>query len=479
VTTTAFSKTGIGRWVLPGALALTACAGAPGEAPESEETPDASADAIVDADASADASRPADGTAPRETGADATLTDVVPLPEPEDVTAADAARADASAEDATVHDAGEPDATAADAHEADAASSDASVRDASGDAETDASRDAETDASRDAETDASADAGLGVSCAADAGGALSSTGNPLLLACTGLYANWATRTLAPGVVAYDPGLHLWADGAAKARYVYLPPGTKIDTTNMDEWTFPVGTKLWKEFTLDGLKVETRLIHKTASGWIWTTYQWSKDQTTAVELTTGATGVNGTPYEIPDHGHCLTCHAGRLDFVLGFEAIGLSTPTATGLRMSELVDGGWLTSPPASPLVIPGDATAIAALGWLHANCGNACHSQSEYALANDTGFWMRLSASGLATVQGTTTYQTGVNVEATFKEPDGGRIQRIAPGEPDASCVIFRDGYRDVGSEGIQMPPIDTHVVDTADLKAVSTWIASLPRDGG
>jgi len=111
-------------------------------------------------------------------------------------------------------------------------------------------------------------------------------------------------------------------------------------------------------------------------------------------------VNGTTYEIPSLDNCRVCHMGRLDFVLGFEAISLSSPQATGLTIANLAARGWLTAPPAAPLTIPGDANASAALGWLHANCGNACHNPSNYALAGSTGFFMRLSASQLGSVQG-------------------------------------------------------------------------------
>jgi hypothetical protein len=314
-----------------------------------------------------------------------------------------------------------------------------------------------------------------IACSPDAGGAVGASGAPLLLGCTGLYSDWSSQTIATSAVAYDPGLHLWSDGAVKTRYVALPPGTQIDTSDMDEWTFPIGTKIWKQFVVAGLKVETRYLYKnSAYVWVYTTYQWSPDQTRAVELTTGALDVNGTGYEIPYLDECRTCHMGRLDFVLGFEAIALSTPMATGLNMSALVAGGWLTQPPAAPLAIPGDATASAALGWLHANCGTACHNPSPYSLAGSTGFFMRLESSELGSVEATGTYTTGVNVTATFKEPDGGSLLRIAPGNPAGSCVVFRDGYRDTDGQGIQMPPQDTHVVDTADLSVVEGWITSL-----
>ena len=246
---------------------------------------------------------------------------------------------------------------------------------------------------------------------------------------------------------------------------------------MDEWTFPVGTKIWKQFAFGGKNVETRYLFKRGnSDWVYTTYQWSADQTTATELTTGATDVGGTGYEIPYLDECRTCHMGRLDFVLGFEAVALSTPQASGLTMATLVAAGWVTDAPGSPIVIPGDATTSAALGWLHANCGTACHNASNYALAGSTGFFMRLDVADLATVETTATYTTGVNVPAMYVPPDGGTLMRIAPGDPAGSCVVFRAGYRDTEGERIQMPPDDTHVVDAADLAVVASWITSRAR---
>src|SRR5688572_6099930 len=58
---------------------------------------------------------------------------------------------------------------------------------------------------------------------------------PDSLADTGLYADFAARTLAPGVIRFRPRYELWSDGATKERYLWLPPGTKIDTRDMDAW----------------------------------------------------------------------------------------------------------------------------------------------------------------------------------------------------------------------------------------------------
>src|SRR5688572_10898868 len=74
---------------------------------------------------------------------------------------------------------------------------------------------------------------------------------PRTLECTGLYADLSTKQLAVGVREYAPAVELWSDGADKRRFIALPAGKQIDASNPSEWKFPVGTKLWKEFSVTG------------------------------------------------------------------------------------------------------------------------------------------------------------------------------------------------------------------------------------
>jgi hypothetical protein len=323
----------------------------------------------------------------------------------------------------------------------------------------------------DAATDASdAASGLGIDCATDAD-------HPVELGCTGLYSNWPSRTVASDVRAYSPGYTLFSDGAEKRRWIHLPPTTTIDTSNMDEWAFPVGTKLWKEFRLGGGGglVETRLLWKRGAGdWYRTTYAWSGDGTSATELTTGQTNVDGGTYEIPSQTMCDTCHQGRIDGVLGFEAVSLAASGASGLTMNELLVEGLVTNAPAAPVVVPGDATTSAALGWLHANCGEACHNRSPQAFAGPTGLFMRLEVATLGSPQSTDTWQTAVNVPSGFQPYPGAGFVRIAPNDTSRSAIYFRANFRDDMGQGFQMPPIDTHVIDTSDVAALAAWIATI-----
>ncbi len=106
-------------------------------------------------------------------------------------------------------------------------------------------------------------------------------GAPTDLRCTGLYTDVATKTVSPQARTFTPAVELWSDGAEKQRWVVLPDGTQIDTTSMDDWTYPVGTKAWKEFRAFGKRIETRFLQKVrADRWLSGVYVWSADETTA-------------------------------------------------------------------------------------------------------------------------------------------------------------------------------------------------------
>src|SRR5690349_7183417 len=70
---------------------------------------------------------------------------------------------------------------------------------------------------------------------------------PTTLDCTGLYDDILKKKTASSAVEFTPAAPLWSDGAEKHRSIALPPGTQIDSSDADQWKFPVATKLWKEF----------------------------------------------------------------------------------------------------------------------------------------------------------------------------------------------------------------------------------------
>ena len=304
------------------------------------------------------------------------------------------------------------------------------------------------------------------------------------LACTGLYGEggtgWKTKTVPPEVRPFTPGLQLWSDGLDKSRFLYLPPGTRVDTTRMDEWRFPVGTKLWKEFRWKGRRIETRFLWKRPGGtWLRTTYRWSGDERTALELTDGERNVPGTNgYEIPSQADCLTCHGGRADGVLGFEAIALAHQDARGLTLERLVQEGLLTHAPGQALRIPGAPVDAEALGYLHMNCGVSCHSVNLHALGSTSGLHLRLEAGELGSVEETDTWRTSVGVKSLFQTSGlfGGSHMRVTPGDAKRSTLLNRMAAR---GDAAQMPPVGTRVVDEQGHALIQRWIDAMPVRAG
>ncbi|HRQ63555.1 MAG TPA: hypothetical protein PKZ76_01595 [Xanthomonadaceae bacterium] len=99
---------------------------------------------------------------------------------------------------------------------------------------------------------------------------------PTWLHDTGLYAAPGTNLLRAEVVSFSPQYPLWSDGARKRRWIALPPGAAIDASQPAAWEFPAGTRLWKEFSVRGRRVETRLIERLADGaWRFAAYAMYK------------------------------------------------------------------------------------------------------------------------------------------------------------------------------------------------------------
>jgi hypothetical protein len=334
------------------------------------------------------------------------------------------------------------------------------------------------DAGVDAPAEAAVDAAPPFDCSEDSG-----DGIPTHLYCTGLYGDWGAKTPASGVRPYTPGLVFWSDGAQKSRWMYIPPGTKIDTTDMDEWSFPVGFKVWKEFKL-GKRVETRLFWKRgASDWARTTYRWKDDESDALRFEDGTGYDGGSAYEIPDVLQCDTCHMGRKDKMLGIEAIGLAAPGGSGVTLATLVQEGLLTSPPAATSVrVPNDATGKAAdaLAYIHVNCGTACHNRNPSAQSFMTGLFMRLATAqtlgdaGTGRAEDTDTYVTAVNVKAVTPPWSTQGLYRIKPGDLTNSLVATLPNTRTTILNG-QMPPIVTHQIDDAGVGTIQSWVQALP----
>jgi hypothetical protein len=293
---------------------------------------------------------------------------------------------------------------------------------------------------------------------------------------TGLFTDIATKALAPDVVPFEPEFVLWSDGAIKKRWVRIPPGATIDTTDPDRWKLPVGTQLFKEFSRDGKRLETRLVERIAAtgdddaDYFLGAFLWRDDESDADFVREGASNVRGTTHDVPSAAQCWSCHIGEPGHALGFSAFQLSH-TRPGMNLGELRKRGIV---PESLVDRPaaGDTTTRAAIGWLHANCGH-CHNEKGAAWP-DTDMSLRLPY-GYADPRTTTLYTSTVGARVRSFVGNGFTF-RIAAGDPDASAVAHRLASRE---RATAMPPLATEIVDPEGTSRVRAWIATLPRDAG
>jgi hypothetical protein len=321
--------------------------------------------------------------------------------------------------------------------------------------------------------------------AASAGPRASGWHAPARLADTGLYSDFESRAIDPRNLRYSPQYPLWSDGARKTRWIHLPPNAVIDASDPEVWKFPVGTKIWKEFAWER-RVETRYLERTRQGWMYAAYQWRDDESDAVlasdsgALTTHEVAP-GRPHAIPSVADCKNCHRGGRAEILGFSALQLSPDrdplaphreplesdmvTLTSLVERRLVRGLPRDLVERSPRIEAATPRGRAAMGYLHANCGN-CHD-SEGPLSS---LGVALRHSLRARAPGDEPAAAAIEHPSRFKasRAPGAKSVWIEPGSPDSSALVVRMASR---SPIAQMPPLGTQQVDAEALRLVREWI--------
>ena len=316
------------------------------------------------------------------------------------------------------------------------------------------------------------------------------SGPPPTLAATGLYASGSSTEIRAGNLSFSPQYPLWSDGAAKRRWIRLPSGAAIDARDPDAFVFPPGTRLWKEFSFGGRRIETRYIERRADGrWDFATYRWNAQGSDAVLVPAGGerglavAEAPGGRYELPSRNDCLACHDGAAVPVLGFGALQLSTDRDAGaahavaadpgdLDLRKLAERGLLRGLPRSlrespPRIAAATATERAALGYLHGNCG-ACHNDDGAPAPVRLVLAQRVADAAASRHR---MLQTTVGVTARLQPAAAAPpVQRIAPGLPDDSLLLQRMRSRHAA---LQMPPLGTAQPDPEGLALIERWIAN------
>jgi uncharacterized repeat protein (TIGR03806 family) len=279
---------------------------------------------------------------------------------------------------------------------------------------------------------------------------------------------------AGGLIPYAPNAAFFSDGAVKARWLALPDGQRINVDASNDFDFPSGSVLMKNFSLGGQLVETRLFMRHNDGnWAGYTYQWNDQHTDATRVVGGKTvQVAGQTWEFPSEAQCLQCHTQAAGRSLGLEIgqlngnFGYPTGrTANQLTTLNAIDTltPALTQAPAQLPVIPdpqGSAGTPAerARAYLHSNCGY-CHRPGGPTPSDmDLRYTTALNATNACDIT-----PTLGNLSIT-------NPRLIAPGSAARSVVVAR--INRTGTDA--MPPLARHTIDTAGVILISDWINSL-----
>ena len=306
---------------------------------------------------------------------------------------------------------------------------------------------------------------------------LSQTG---LLEAEGLEAIIARAHAAPGsrpagdasrFHLYEPRWPLWSNGSHKIRHVVVPHGRQIDTSDGDDWKFPVGTLFFKTFTFEtaqGVRpIETRVIRGLEDGWEFAVYEWEPDGNDAKLLDIGwarpieLPGRDGRTirHEIPSRLQCRQCHEANTNFIIGFSELNLNAPLSgrsERTQLEELHACGVLSHLATEPARIDDDAYGSASVrGYVHGNCVHCHNGRNRLDLSAD------------------------VFLANTLSRPTQGMLfpagQRIRPGEPDESLLYLALARSDQPElAAAHMPPVGVQEPDTAAAEEMRAWITSL-----
>lgn len=138
------------------------------------------------------------------------------------------------------------------------------------------------------------------------------------------------QTPSLNVLPYEPSSSLFTDYAHKKRFVWMPTGTKANFDGDDKvLDLPIGAALIKTFYYDNVQnispvggtriIETRIMIRKESGWIFAEYIWNAEQTDAFLDTTGDGSytqiewkdenniIKNTNYRMPSEEQCIVCH----------------------------------------------------------------------------------------------------------------------------------------------------------------------------
>jgi uncharacterized repeat protein (TIGR03806 family) len=298
------------------------------------------------------------------------------------------------------------------------------------------------------------------------------------------------------VLPLEPESTLFTDYALKKRFVWMPEGSKA-TYNGDGklLELPVGAVLIKNFYYENVLpsnttriIETRLMIRKSTGWIFAEYVWNDEQTEAFYDLSGSftsitwTQENGTPktvanYRIPSETECFVCHKiNNVAQPIGIKPQNLNNDftfaEGTKNQLTKWIEVGYLDSSN-----LPSNITSAVdykdsskplvdkVRSYLDINCAH-CHNPEGHCSYRPMNFLF----SATEGYQGLTNLGVCVNTEDMQGFPSN-LSKIINPGSPNRSMLFYRINTND---QTYRMPLHGRSEIHTEGVNLIRSWIETL-----
>ena len=308
------------------------------------------------------------------------------------------------------------------------------------------------------------------------------------------------------VLPYEPASSLFSDYAHKKRFVWMPKGTKA-TYNGDTKALelPVGAVLIKTFYYDNVLpnnttriIETRLMIRKASGWIFAEYVWNDEQTEAYYNMEGSftpiswvdenNQVKGTDYRIPSEAQCVICHKKKELIndveVTTYMPIGIKPQNlnfnynygnSTRNQLTNWIQQGYLTNnfslPTAENTTVNYNDTSkpveLRARSYVDINCAH-CHQDERHCDYRPMRF--DFNDTGMSNGLGKTNMGVCVNTQDMQGFPEDLNTI-VKPGSTERSMLFFRINTT---NETFRMPLHGRTMLHEEGIALIEQWINSL-----
>ncbi len=292
-----------------------------------------------------------------------------------------------------------------------------------------------------------------------------------------------------GVLPYAPISELFTDYAEKKRFIWMPSNAMAQYNSDHEIPeFPVGTILIKNFYYDQFSpnnsehiIETRLMIRKASGWIFADYIWNENQSEAEFDLDGSfqdiefqhNGNNyQTSYRIPSETECHSCHKiNEQNSPIGVKPQSLNSSISfDGIQQNQLAkwkEFGYLESYPSSIETVvdwedPNENMDERIRSYLDINCAH-CHTDGAH--CDYTSMRFAYHESGLDEA-------LGICVSSDGSIPQYNLI--IEAGNANRSAL----SYRMHSLNPAEMMPLFGRTLEHQEAtELIDQWINSLTQD--